>query len=103
MIIKELLEHIESFPNGHVFDYSLSNPFSWRSSYDEVAFSILDIKSTKEDVLAEINKVFNETFTGWKGGEYSYDNHTTVNFEESEGSYSDGSYLGNKFLLLAFK
>lgn len=52
MSLKDLKQHIESFPEGHVFKHKLSNPFSWRGSYSEVAFDIsLHQKQTREEAL----------------------------------------------------
>lgn len=85
--------YIESFPEGTVFNYSLSDPFSWRGVYAEVAFSIERTTSTREELLIKIEKALTNTFYGYKGGEYQFDNHTTVNFEENRGSWSDGGYV----------
>jgi hypothetical protein len=94
MELKDFKEHISNFPKGTVFNYGISKPFSWRGSYDEVAFSIVESPMSKEDILANIELAYTGTFYGYKGGEYKYQDYTTVNFEE-EGSrnYSDGRYV----------
>lgn len=94
MELKEFKQHIESFPKGTKFSYGISKPFSWRGSYDEVAFSIIENKMSREDILKNIELAYTETFYGYKGGTYKYEDYTTVNFEE-EGSrnYSDGKYV----------
>lgn len=92
MNLKQLKEHIESFPDGYMFEYSLSQPFSWRGSYDEVAFSVFKIHSTKEQMLSCIEKALTEVFTGYKGGEYEFHSYTPVNFEYEFGAYTDGGY-----------
>jgi len=93
MELKDFKQHISSFPEGFQFNYGISKPFSWRGSYDEVAFSIVQSPMSREEVLAKIEIAYAETFYGYKGGEYQYKDWTTVNFEE-EGSrnYSDGEY-----------
>ena len=93
MELKNLKKHISSFPKGTQFKYGLSKPFSWRGSYDEVAFSIVEAPMTREEILTNIELAYTETVHGYKGGEYRYHDWTTVNFEE-EGSrnYSDGDY-----------
>lgn len=93
MELKDFKQHISNFPKGTVFNYGISKPFSWRGSYDEVAFSIVESQMTREEILANIELAYTETFYGYKGGEYEYNDYTTVNFEE-EGSrsYSDGGY-----------
>lgn len=96
MNLEQLKNHIESFPADYQFKYGLSKPFSWRGSYDEVAFAIVGSMS-KEEVLENINLAYTETFYGYKGGEYKYGDWTDVNFEE-EGSrnYSGGGYTSRK-------
>ena len=93
MNLIDLKTHIESFDNGTEFKYGISKPFSWRGSYGEVAFSIIEAPMTREGILANIELAYTETFYGYKGGEYQYNDWTTVNFEE-EGSrnYSGGGY-----------
>lgn len=72
MELGELKKHIESFDSGHKFEYSLSYPFSSRGSYNEVTFEILKSPMTREEVLANIEKAYTETFFGYKRGEYTY-------------------------------
>lgn len=94
MELKNFKQHISSFPNGTQFNFGITKPFSWRGSYDEVAFSIVESQMSKENVLANIELAYTETFYGYKGGEYKYQDYTTVNFEE-EGrhNYSGGIYV----------
>lgn len=93
MELKQLEDHIKSFNKGHIFSFGLSKPFSWRGSYDEVAFSLIKADATREEILENIRIAYTHTFYGYKGGEYKYGDYTPVNFEE-EGSrnYSDGEY-----------
>lgn len=89
----EFKTHIESFDNGTVFKYGISKPFSWRGSYDEVAFAIVEEPMAKEAILENIEMAYNELFYGYKGGEYRYSDYTPVNFEEEGCSnYSAGGY-----------
>ena len=85
--------HIQHFPEGHTFKFGITKPFSWRGSYDEVAFSIVESPATREEILTNIELAYSETFYGYTGGEYRYHDYTPVNFEE-EGSrnYSDSKY-----------
>ena len=93
MELKDFKQHISNFPKGIEFNYGISKPFSWRGSYGEVAFSIVEYPMTREEILANIELAYTETFYGYKGGEYQYSDYTIVNFEE-EGSrnYSNGGY-----------
>lgn len=95
MTLGELKSHIENHPNGTNFNYSLSNPFSWRGIYAEVAFAIEKIPSTKEELLKKVEMALNNTFTGYKGGDYKYSEYTDIHFEESIGRWTDGDYVRN--------
>lgn len=93
MNVSKFKNHIESFPDGKQFKFGISQPFSWRGSYDEVAFSILEQPMTKEEILAKIELAYTETFKGYKGGQYKYNDHTDIHFENDYGSYTDGGYV----------
>lgn len=93
MTLKEFKDHISQFPDGTVFPYGISEPFSWRGAYDEVAFSIMEIPTDKNDVLNRIQMAYSNIFYGYKGGKYRYNDWTTVNFEEGGSrDYTDGKY-----------
>ena len=74
-------------------DFCITDVFSWRGVYAEPACSLACISTSREDNLYMLNRLTNEVFTGWKGGEFEYCSTDTLNFECSEGSYSDGKYL----------
>ena len=95
MELKEFKQQIEQAEAGKTFDYGISEPFSWRGSYNEVAFEMLEKPMTREEILANIEKAYTEEFRGYKGGNYTYDDHTEVNFEYDTSSYSDGGYCAN--------
>jgi hypothetical protein len=95
MNLIDFKKHIESFDNETEFKYGISEPFSWRGSYDEVAFSIVEEHMTKEEILENIEKAYTEKFYGYKGGEYNYFDYTTINFENGDSNYSDGGYCSD--------
>ena len=92
MELKEFKQQIEQAETGKTFDYGISEPFSWRGSYDEVAFEILEQPMTREEILANIEKAYTGTFYGHKGGEYTYEDYTEVHFEEDSSRWTDGGY-----------
>lgn len=92
MNLKQFKEHIESSPSGTVFQYGISEPFSWRGVYSQVAFEVLDSPMSREGILEVINEAYTKTFTGYKGGSFTYDDDTPVNFENDRGSWTDGDY-----------
>jgi len=92
MELKEFKYCIENTEKGKQFNYGISEPFSWRGRYDEVAFQILEQPMTREEILANIQKAYTCTFYGYKGGEYTYQDYTEVHFEEDSSRYTDGGY-----------
>ena len=93
MRLIEFKNYISSFKAGTKFDYGIGEPFSWRGSFDEVAFDFLrETPMTRENILSNIEKAYTETFRGYKGGNYEYDDQTSVHFEHDECCYSDGNY-----------
>ena len=93
MQLLDFKQHISSFPNGTQFNFGISQPFSWRGVYAEVAFEMLEQPMTKEEILANIELAYTETFRGYKGGEYRYSDHTDIHFETDRGSWTDGDYV----------
>ncbi len=93
MNLGQFEQHIKSFPDGTIFKYGISEPFSWAGAFAEVAFQMLEASMTREQILERINLAFTETFIGYKGGEFIYGNMTPVNFEEGIGSWTDGEYV----------
>lgn len=94
MTLESLKQFFQELPQDEHIPFSLSHPFSWRGSYDEVAFSIdMENHSLPSHNIDMINEATKGTYQGWKGGEYSYNLSTTVNFEESEGNWSDNGYV----------
>lgn len=92
MNLGEFEKYIKSFPEGTTFKYGISEPFSWRGVYAEVAFQMLEESMTKEQILERIQKALTDTFIGYKGGEYNYNKYTNVNFEADYGRWTEGNY-----------
>ena len=95
MNLEEMNNYFRGFKDGTKFEYGISEPFSWRGSYDEVAFEILREEMTKEEIIKRIELAYAETFHGHKGGEYTFKDYTSVNFETDTSSYTDGGYTAN--------
>ena len=92
MNLKEFKTIIENFNPDVQMIFSISEPFSWRGSYNEVCFSIVDVPTPVQDILNKIDEAYKGIFQGWKGGEYKYDDFTQVNFEANYSDYTDGDY-----------
>lgn len=92
MQLGEFKKYIESFPEGTMFDFSISEPFSWRGSYCEPAFSLSKKQSSREDILKNVELALTNTFHGYKGGDYKFRESDYINFESEWRSWSDGGY-----------
>lgn len=98
MILQNLIKFVQGLDDNKIYKYGLSYPFSWRGKYDEVCFSIEYGNFTKDQMMVNLVCATLDTFEGYKGGEYTYDLQTRVNFEEDYGSYSDGEYENKYFM-----
>ena len=92
MELGEFKGYIQTLPSGTKFEYSLSDPFSWRGDYSEVAFSISYTPSSREDILVKIESALTNEFSGYTGEKYRFRNHTKINFEENIRNLTDGGY-----------
>ena len=92
MTVKELQEKIKSWPDA-TMPFCIEDVFSWRGVYAEPACCISTRDVSKEDNLSMLNMLTSDTFTGWKGGEYSYNDYNDIHFESSRGSWSDGKFI----------
>ena len=94
MTIQKLYDKIASWPEN-TMNFAITDVFSWRGVYAEPACSIECSLTSKEHNLNMLARLVNETFYGWKGGEYEYSILDDIHFENAEGSWSDGQYLIN--------
>jgi len=96
MNLGEFRDQIEKSGHKTIFPHGVSEPFSWRGSYHEVAFHILYKEPmSREDILSRIDMALDNIFRGFKGGGYQFNRDTNVNFEYGVSSYSDGRYCEN--------
>ncbi len=97
MNLKEFKNEILALHPDTKMVFSISSPFSWRGSYDEVCFSIIDEPTSANDILEKIEEAYDRNgFEGWKGGTYKYDDYTQVHFEDTQGGYTAGEYCTEK-------
>lgn len=91
MNLSDLKNLFSNVPDDHILQYGISEPFSWRGSYDEVCFAVEEYVTGKQ-CKERIQKAYEDTFHGWKGGEFTYTDTTPVNFEHQSGAYTDEGY-----------
>ena len=92
MDVEDLLNIVKNLPDDY-YGVGIFSVDSWRGRYYEPAFELVEF-TTKKQMLAVINECIGGTFTGYKGGEYTYWSNDPVNFDEY-GVYSDGEYFEN--------
>lgn len=64
---------------------------SWRGVYAEACIFVnMDGESYLEEFIPFINQLKTETHCGYKGGDYTYDENTPLNFETEYSVWSDG-------------
>ncbi|CAH9013733.1 conserved hypothetical protein [Vibrio phage 277E43-1] len=97
LTLGKMKEYYENKPYDLVLPYGISEPFSWRGVYAEVAFSIKE-HVTVAECLEHVEEALSNTFEGWKGGEFAYDESTEVHFECGEGAYTDSGYAKRQML-----
>jgi len=88
MILGEYIELLKSKPKDMKVKKGLGNAHSWRGSYSEVAFEIVE-NTTVGEMLEQAEHALERPFTGWKGGDFSFDKNTDINIDY-EGDYSAG-------------
>ncbi len=88
----EFYDKIESYPQD-TMDFRITDIFSWRGVYAEPCCSLSTEQTAKYENLDMLRRLTNETFRGYKGGEYTYTYDDKINFEYDYGEYSDGEYL----------
>jgi len=54
MTLGQFKNYVKGFEMGKLFNYGISEPFSWRGSYNEVAFEILTQPMSREQILNNI-------------------------------------------------
>lgn len=68
--------------------FFLTDVFSWRGIYAEVAFTPSKT-GTREESLALIERALTERFCGYKGDVFTYNVYTNVHFELERCEFDD--------------
>lgn len=93
MTLKEFKDVIQKAPKNFIFPIGVSEPFSWRGYYSDVAFTVVEESMSKETILERIKMAYKNEYRGYKGGIYKYNDNTPVHFEMSQSTFSDGEYI----------
>lgn len=97
MNLGELSKIVDSWTdNEFVFSIGFSTPHSYRGYYEDLSFE-LSLSISVQHIKDSLNMTYENTFTGWKGGEYSYWHDTPVHL--SYRGHADDDY-GYEFMEL---
>jgi len=77
MILGRLIEVLETLPVDMVLSKGFHRPHSYRGYYNELAFEPAE-NITIGEVLASAKNALGNTYTGYKGGEFTMSRHTDV-------------------------
>ena len=75
MTLGQLIAALKQLPPDKVVKHGFTHAHSYRGYYDQVAFEPAE-DVTVASMLAECERALCETFHGWKGGEYRYEEYT---------------------------
>lgn len=81
MVLKELIEFLESQPADKVVPIGFSRPHSYRGYYECLAFQPKE-NVTCGEMLEDAKSALGKTFEGYKGGEYVMGEYTDVYIAE---------------------
>ena len=73
----DLIEWLEQQDQELIVKDGFSTPHSDRGSYEELAFRP-EAESKIKDMLRYAKEADGNTYTGWKGGEFEMNKHTSV-------------------------
>lgn len=91
MTLGDLIKRLEAIPPETVMRPGIGNPHSWRGRYEELSFEPVE-ETTVGKLLEEAKGCIGRTFCGYKGGEYTMSERSTVNIDEY-GHWSDGNAI----------
>lgn len=77
MTVGEILQLLHAYPEQFETRWSFHGPHSYRGYYDQVAVSVRDDGQTVAEMRRTVADCL-DTFTGWKGGEFTMDADTPV-------------------------
>ena len=95
MTLGEFLDYISSYPDGTVFPFGISRPFSWRYDAREVMYCMYSSPMSKEEVLGKIKCTLNGRFKAWGGNVFEYNDDTPIHFGDDLHRWSDEEYVAS--------
>lgn len=95
MMLGELIKALERFPDqDFIVPVGFHHPHSYRGDYSHLAFEPKDRVKVR-DMLASAKAALNQTFSGYKGGDYTMSEYANCHIAEYG---SCGEEIGPIFL-----
>lgn len=79
--LEALIEELENMDQDAIVRFGFGKPMSYRGYYDELAFEPVE-NAKISDMLDHARSALNETFEGYKGGEYTMTGDTNCYIAE---------------------
>jgi hypothetical protein len=95
--LKELIEALEALNPNAVVPHGFGEPMSYRGYYDQLAFEPVE-NARIGDMLQHAKNALGNTFTGYKGGDYTM--HETTECWIAPYGSSGGDMIGPTLLKL---
>lgn len=99
---QEIIDRIEKLPESTILKIGLAYPHSYRGYYDELAFTPVIEDTPILEFINSLKDALNKSYNGYKGGEYTMTEDTTVWLTEY-GSSSESTTFSSLFILLLIK
>ena len=99
MTLSKLIEWLEQQDQDLVVKDGFGSPHSDRGDYSELAFDPLE-EAKIGDMLQHAKSALGATFTGWKGGEFTMHEYTSVYIGEYGESGEEITSIHFKYWLL---
>lgn len=98
MILRELIEYLEKEDQNKIVTMGFSNPHSYRGIYRELAFEPT-INIAVSDMLKAAKSAMGETYTGYKGGDFTMNEYTNVHLAEYGNCGEEIGYILLNYML----
>ena len=92
MTLGEYIEMLEKYDPHTMLKKGLSKPDSWRGSYNECSFAVVENITVGEMIKSAKDFLKKGRMTGYKGGVFEVTEYTDINID-SYSEWSDGKAM----------
>lgn len=101
MTLGELILELSKLNKNLILPIGFSNPHSYRGDYYDLGFEPVQNQRVG-DALEAVTSAVDQTYEGWRGGQFTMNVATNCWFAE-EGTSVDSESIGRRFLELIIK